>query len=360
MSSGEKDIRTELYRIWNRKLYQWWRYYDEEYLGKALREPLIVLSEAEGELGHWDASYRRLSISVRHIERHPWLEVMETLRHEMAHQYVDEVLQIRGEEPHGAAFRQACKKLRCSPRAREGGESSAAPGADERILRRIKKLLSLSNSPNENEAQAAVNKARRLLLEYNVDIVELDRERSFGNCYLGFIKGRRASYELWLALLLQDFFFVEVLWVHDYAALKDKSGTILQIHGTATNLEMATYVHGYLENLLEQLWQQYKKRRGVRKNRERQRFFAGVLEGFYNKLREQETTIQNSRALVWKGDRRLQEYYRYLHPRVRRTSGRGVSATAAYRDGLEEGRRVTIHPPFTAERTGFGGYLANE
>ena len=159
MLSREKDIRPELYGIWNRKLYQWWRYYDEEYLGKALREPLIVLNEAEEELGHWDASYGRLSISVRHIERHPWLEVMETLRHEMAHQYVDEVLQPRGEEPHGAAFQQACKKLRCSPRARGGKESSTSPGADERILRLIKKLLSLSSSPNENEAQAAVTVA---------------------------------------------------------------------------------------------------------------------------------------------------------------------------------------------------------
>jgi hypothetical protein len=325
-----------------------------------MREPLIVLSQAEEELGRWEGVHRRLSISLRHIERDPWLEVMETLRHEMAHQYVDEVLRIGDEDPHGPAFRRACEKLRCSPRARSNWTGQGDQVEDERILRVLKKVLSLTSSPNEYEAQAAVNKARRLLLQYNIDMVELDRERCFSARRLGPLKGRRASHELWLALLLQDFFFVEVLWVHDYEALKDRAGTILQVHGTATNLEMAEYVYGYLGELLERLWQDYKTRQGVEHNRERQRYFAGVLEGFYRKLEVQEAAIQSEGALVWSGDTRLQDYYRYLNPRVQTRSGRGVAASAVYRDGLEEGRRVTIQRPFAASRAGFGGYLAGE
>ncbi len=358
--TAQGNIARELYRVWNHKLYQWWRYYDEEYLSNALNVPLITLSRAEGELGHWDRGHRRLSISAWHIERDPWLEVMETLRHEMAHQYVDEVLRTGDEEPHGPAFHQACKKLRCSPRARGGGDGRGSRVEDERILRVLKKVLSLTSSPNEHEAQAAVNKARRLLLTYNIDVVELDRERCFGSRCLGVVKSRRASYELWLALILQEFFFVEILWVHNYEALTDRSGTILQIYGTPTNLEMAAYVNDYLAELLERLWRDYKKARGLPGNRERLRYFAGVLEGFYHKLEAQEATILNQRALVWKGDTRLQEYYRYLNPRVQTRYGRGVTASAAYRDGLEEGRRVTIRRPFAASREGFGGYLAGE
>jgi len=42
-----------------------------------------------------------------------------------------------------------------------------------------------------------------------------------------------------------------------------------------------------------------------------------VLEGFYQKLDEQESTLQESYALVWKGDPKLQAFYRYLNPSVR-------------------------------------------
>ena len=355
MSAPGDALRPELYTAWNRKLYQWWRYYNEEYLDRALKEPLIALNQAATEQGHWDGARRRLTLSARHLERDPWLEVMETLRHEMAHQYVDEVLRPDNEGPHGPAFRRASRTLRCRSGRRDDRVASLAE--DDRILRVLKKVLSLSASPNEHEAQAAVNKARRLLLKYNIDLVELDQERLFATRCLGSIKGRRTSFELWLALILQDFFFVEVLWVHSYEALKDKAGTILQIYGTPANLEMAAYVYDYLVGLLERLWQEYRNAQQLRYNRERQRYFAGVLEGFHHKLREQEDAIRTEKALVWKGDTRLQEYYRYLNPRVRTHYGRGVASSAAYRDGLQEGRRVTIHRPVAASREGFGGYL---
>ena len=372
MASVRASIGPELYEAWNRKLYHWWHYYNEQYADEDLRAPLISLSQAGHELGHWDATRRRLTISAPHIERDPWLEVMETLRHEMAHQYVDEVLRPSDDHgfsdhsadseaaaggPHGAAFARACELLRCSPRPRGAGRVEPE---DDRILRLLQKILALGTSPNEHEAQVAVNKARRLLLRYNVDLVQLDRERAFEVRTLGAVKGRRASYELWLALLLQDFFFVEVLWVHSYEALAEKPGTVLRIYGTPTNLEMAAYVYDYLSGLLGRLWEAYKDRQGLRANRERQRFYAGVLEGFYHKLKEQESAIRAAGALVWRGDSQLRRYYRYLNPHVRTYRGRGVVASAAYKDGVQEGRRVEIRRPVAASTDGFGGYLAGE
>lgn len=361
MSTADpREIAAALHAIWNRKLYAWWRYYNEDYLGDALQMPLIALSRGETELGNWDGARRRLSISARHIERDPWLQVMETLRHEMAHQYSDEVFKAREETAHGKAFGRACEKLRCSPRARGRGEGAVPEGEDERILRRLKKVLSLASSPNEHEAEAAVKKARRLLLTYNIDVVQLDQERCFEHRYLGAIKGRRASFELWLAQILQEFFFVEVIWAESYRALEDRRGTVLQVCGTPTNLELSAYVYDYLTQLLERLWRDYRKEQGLRGNRERQRYYAGVLDGFYRKLRDQEQKIHAERALVWKGDGRLQEYYRYLNPRVHTRYGRGVAVSTAYMDGLEEGKKVTIHRPVGPASEGFGGYLTGE
>lgn len=354
MEAEKEEIRRQLRTAWSRKLYHWWRHYNAEYLDGALKEPLIELSASEEQWGRWDGAGRRLSIAVHHIESHPWLEVMQTLRHEMAHQYVGEVLCVGDELPHGQAFRGACEKLRCSAKA---SGASGEGGEDERVLRVLNKVLSLASSPNENEAQAAVNKARRLLLQYNVDLVELDSERHFQHCTLGKIKGRRASYELWLALILQEFFFVECIWGESYAPLEDKKGTILQIYGTSTNLEMAAYVYDYLNGVLGGLWQGYKRAQGLRGNRERQRYYVGVLEGFYNKLRQQDAEVDQEGVLVWHGDARLHAYFRYHNPRVRTTCGGGGRASAAYRDGLEDGRQVTIHRPVAAAGEKFGGYL---
>lgn len=349
-------VEAQLYAAWNRKLYQWWAYYNEEYLASALTCPLITLSQSQAVLGRWHASPRRIEISLEHIKTDLWLEVMETLRHEMAHQYVSEVLRPSQEAPHGSAFRHACRRLRCTPQSR--GPTGGQPElSNEPLLRRLRKVLSLASSPNEHEAQAAVKKAQRLLLEYNIDLVELDQQRDFTSRALGAVKGRRASYELWLAQILQAFFFVQVLWVPSYRAEADKDGSVLQVYGTPTNLAMASYVYDYLTTLLERLWMAYKEQHQVPGNRHRRGFFAGVLEGFHTKLQAETQQITKAATLVWQGDGRLQEYYRYMNPHVRTRQGRGVQINDAYQHGLEEGQRVSIHRPLEAQAEGFGGFL---
>ena len=49
-----------------------------------------------------------LRLATRLVHDEPWQVVIEVLRHEMAHQYVDEVLRIHDESAHGPAFRKVC------------------------------------------------------------------------------------------------------------------------------------------------------------------------------------------------------------------------------------------------------------
>ena len=358
----KQEIADGLLAAWNRKLYLWFSQYNEEYAGGRLRRPVITLGSGSRKLGSWDPVLRCITISLEHLRRDPWLEVMDTLRHEMAHQYAHEVLGA-GEPPHGPAFRRACRILRCSPRATSvsSGEPLAAE-RDERIVRVLKKVLSLATSPNENEAQAAVNKARRLLLEYNVDLVAIDRERNFDCMAVGEVKGRRSTWELWVAAILNEFFFVEVLWARTYQPHRDRAGTVLQLFGTPTNLSMASYVHDYLGTLLPRLWNQYRCANRLPGNRERMRYFAGVAQGFHEKLTREAASPakpgdeEGSAALVWRGDSRLHAYFRYLNPYVHTRTTAGVSGSEAFRDGVREGRKVEIRRPLTAA-AGFGGLL---
>ena len=350
---------SELHEIWNRKLYTWWSHYNQEYLSGALKRPVIQLSESTVDLGQWNGDARVITISLIHIRKDPWTEVMETLRHEMAHQYAQEILVERHAPPHGDAFKTACKHLRCHPAATASGSGNGANSEDVRMLRVLKKLLSLGTSPNENEAQVAVQKARLLLVKYNIDLVELDRERQFQSRYLGAVKGRRTSAELWLASILNSYFFVEVIWAHSYDAKRDRNGSILQIFGTPQNLDMSEYVYHYLTDLLTELWTDYRLRSNLKTNRERQRYYAGVLEGFFRKLQEQGERLRETEALVWKGDAKLKEYYRFINPRIERRYGGGVRVTGAYQDGVKDGRTVSIRKPMTAASKGGGRYLKN-
>ena len=353
MATASAHLHADLHAAWNRQLYRWWHQYNEQYLAGALQVPMIELGDGQSRLGYWERAWRRLTISAWHIGAHPWLEVMSTLRHEMAHQYADEVLQALDEPPHGPAFRRSAERLRCA----DATPATPADAAQERVLARLKKVLTLVDSPHRHEAEAAVKTARRLLLQYNIDVVELDEQRGFGHLHLGQPKGRRAPYELWLAHILHEFFFVEVIWVETYCAATDRRATVLQVCGTPANLDMAAYVHAYLTEILERLWREYRQRQRLPGDRERQRFAAGVLQGFCEQLQRQEADLRQEAALVWQGDPQLLAYYRYLHPRTRTRRGRGVAATAAYRDGVAEGHKVSIRRPVAASPSPFGGLL---
>ncbi|MHC4813698.1 MAG: DUF2786 domain-containing protein [Planctomycetota bacterium] len=343
----------------SRELLVWWQYYNDLYTRCALEEPVMRITSATSRLGEWNRDLRILSISQVHIEQDPWLEVMDTLRHEMAHQYVDEVLRVTDEPPHGPAFRRACELLRVGLRPEDENHRKH----DDRIVQVVSKLLALAGSPNEHEARLALTKARELLLRHNIAAAEVGAsgDRRFGLRRLGPVRGRHHHYETVIGTLLRDYFFVRVIWVHTYDPHRDKAGSVLEVHGTETNLEMAEYVYQYLTNTLGLLWGEYQKtaRRGKRTRgpHERLRYFAGIVEGFRDTLRQQANTMEQQHALVFKGDQQLDHHVRYHHPRLESRRTGGTRTTRAFEDGKREGRNLRLRKPITASRNGTSGPL---
>src|SRR5687768_14795632 len=90
-------------------LEEWRRQNDLLFLG-ALRPPVVAYADAETRLGEWRPATRTMAISPVLVEEQPWGVVVEVLKHEMAHQYVSEVLQVFDEPPHGPAFRRTCER----------------------------------------------------------------------------------------------------------------------------------------------------------------------------------------------------------------------------------------------------------
>lgn len=339
-------LSAELEAALVRELREAYRQTNASLFRNALRPPTLELSGASTWLGRWCSATRTLEIGRALAVEQPWTLVLEVLKHEMAHQYVDEVL---GEPDmgHGPAFRDVCERLGIDPKA-SGLPSDQAACEDEtqeRVLTRVARLLALADSPNENEAKAAMSAAQRLMLRYNIDQAEAATSpQHYGFRQVGRITGRVSESERLLAGLLGEHFFVEVIWVPAYEPTVGKSGSVLEICGSDANLEMASYVHAFLSHTAQRLWDSYQQDTGLRSNRDRQTFLAGVILGFHERLND-ERVQHEGRGLVWVGDAELEGYLRRRHPHIRRVRLRGNRRTEARERGKEAGRSIVLRKP---------------
>src|SRR5258708_16836542 len=110
-----------------RELRAAWRQLNDAYFRSALTAPTLDLVASRGTLGRWIPGTRTLEISRSLVQEHPWGAVIEVLKHEMAHQYVHEVLGETLQTPHGPAFRDACARLGVD-RDASGVPSVPSPG----------------------------------------------------------------------------------------------------------------------------------------------------------------------------------------------------------------------------------------
>ena len=340
-----------------RELAEAYRTMNVSYFGRALRPPAIVLSSAASWLGRWLADTRTLEIGRRLVLEHPWTAVLEVLKHEMAHQYVDEVLG-KTNERHGPVFRDVCIRRGIDPKA-SGLPEPATTGSpdrtddDERVLARVARLLALAESANEHEAHAAMTAAQRLMLKYNLDAVAAQnaQKKRYAFRQLGRVSGRVQESERLLAGILGEHFFVEVIWVPAYRPAEGKRGSVLEASGTEANLEMAAYVHAFLTHTAEQLWLTHKREAAIQSNRDRQTFLAGVMLGFHEKLCNTRT-VNQEQGLVWVGDAELETYYRRRHPHIRREHHAGNQRNSAREQGRRAGRDIVLHRPVSQGPSG--------
>jgi hypothetical protein len=316
------------------------------YAGRRLKLPLFRIGRHSTRLGEWDPLTRTITIAETHILSNPWTDVIATLKHEMAHQFVSEVMGIPDAAPHGAEFQKACAifrvHARASARPGELGSIDESEAERDRMLARVRDLLRLATSPNEHEAASAMRMAHKYLLKYNLDLAQLDRRLSYETRYLGKVAQRVQEWEYILANILQEHFFVQVIHYSSYDALAVKEGTVLEVIGTRENLDGAEYAYHFVRNNAERLWLDHRRAHPGMGGSKLQ-YLAGLLRGFQRKLAEEKKGFEEERGLVWKGDPGLDEHVRHLHPRLRRISCGGVSRGDSFRAGEQDGRKMTIH-----------------
>ncbi len=343
------SLSFELERLLVREFLDEWRNVNRSYFKGALTAPVLSLAEHRSHLGRWTSATRTLELSRPLVLERPWGVVVEVLKHEMAHQYVHEVLGRTDETAHGPAFREVCARLGIDAAA--AGMPDAPAPVEDRIAPRIARLLALAESPNVHEAEAAMAAAQRLMLKYNLEARSAGTRGAYGFRHLGPPSGRVGEPDRLLAMILAKHFFVEVIWVPVYRPREGKRGSVLEVCGTPENLALAEHVHSFLRHTAERLWVEHKRAGGLRGNRDRRVFLAGVMAGFAEKLAWQAKS-NRSRGLVWVKDGDLEQFYRRRHPHIRNVRYGGQRRSDAFAHGKEAGKRIVIHRPVKAA----GGY----
>lgn len=309
-----------------------------------LKLPQFELVASRARLGRWIPETRIIELSRPLVLEQPWGVVIEVLKHEMAHQYVGEVLGEQGESAHGPRFRAVCTKLGIDAAA--SGVPIPRPGAAEaehgKVGERIARLLALAESSNVHEAEAAMAAAQRLLLKHNLDLRGARVAQGYTWKHLGEPTGRTSEAERVLSLILGKHFFVEAIWVPVYRPALGKRGSVLEICGTPESVEIAEYVHGYLVQTAARLWMEHKVEQGIFSNRERRTFLAGVMSGMSDKLSREEKKSASA-GMVWVADGDLDDFFRRRHPHVRHIRYAGQRRTEAYAHGREAGGKIVIH-----------------
>lgn len=113
--------------------------YNSTLFGHDLGEIRMRISRRmKHRLGHYMAAggsqSAEIALSLRHVERDPWDDVLHTLIHEMVHQWQD---QHGMALDHGRAFRAKARAVGISARATRPASSATQPRLAARVESRI-------------------------------------------------------------------------------------------------------------------------------------------------------------------------------------------------------------------------------
>jgi len=330
--------------------------------------PVFFLTRDQQRYGLFDPQRYAIGISRHLIEAQPWDLVIEVLKHELAHALV---FQQYGHDDtaHGESFAKACERLGVAPWARHATlelDPAAAMAAhrelapeEEKLLRRVEKLLSLAASSNENEASLAMQRARELCARHHLESLAAHKKQDYTYIVIHHRKKQIATWQWSIFNILNEYFFVSCISRNLFDAKDLTHYRVVDIMGTRENVQMAEYAYWFLYQQLPLLFDQFRQGKPAQPRNARNSFYMGVLRGFAEKLKKQQPELNKSpdklthMQLVLVSEAALASFVRVRFPSISGGSGRSVSVSEeAYNSGKDRGRELTLHKGLHQQHSG--------
>lgn len=214
---------------------------------------------------------------------------------------------------------------------------------NQKLIDKIKKLLALSSSPILAESELALQKAKELMEQYGVSIIESDheviveKEYDYPNGKLN----RDFQYNLIsIASSLAQMFNCIIL------IRQDKPFVI----GLSTNVEVAFHA---LDCILNSLWYDYRQLRKQNTSATfSTNFWLGAAEGIRNKFRPKAAEGRSEWGLILYDQ--LKEYIAKQYPNLGawNPDTNSTSSRRGYESGVNAGTAAQIRPGLRSESQG--------
>lgn len=211
---------------------------------------------------------------------------------------------------------------------------------DKNIIIKIKKLLALSESNNENESKQAILKAQELLLKHKLTLRQvLDEDEEKVVVEKTEVKFTKAKWKIRLANLIGENFSCYVY------AMTNKTNTVVFL-GLEKDTKISTIVLNYAIEIIDKevgkLRYKYRKDGYSTKGLEAD-YASGFIQGLAESLERQKEENQEW-ALVLKKDKRVVETFENIkfHKCITLNS-ENRSFTNVHKKGIRDGLNFTIN-----------------
>ena len=362
----EDKFRTARNTVWTSILMEEWdagnQRLDEAGISGLQRPNFAINHKVRNRYGCWDPNRRIIEVRESLFLDYPRGALVEVLLHEMAHQVISEHFQDSSDQTaHGEDWQTTARILGCSPTASSCDEilrEHETPEASK-ILERIRKLLDHGNcdTVTEEESEAFLAKARHLMLQHNLEMIDVNSEAGAGKVFVqrpvGLLFKRLPSYYHTLGNLLSNHYFVN--YIQTYTEVRTEEGsswhTRIELFGETSNVDAAEYVCNQLIEQAESLW---KRRRKELANPEKRSFFMGLFDGFSRRLEQQsredeEDLSPEKRELILREAAYREEQYLGTYPNARTTRRTTQYDGASHAAGVSASDDVRIRPGVSAK-----------
>lgn len=263
--------------------------------------------------------------------------IKDILRHEFAH-YIQFIEFPEAPLGHGDTFKSICSRFKwdqgvSSPTMNITTANDNIEGElqSERIIRKVKALLKLSESSNAHEAELATIKANELLLKHQISKLSLSEDKPIYTHRV--LKSSRNNSKLQAIYEILQHFMVNTILRYG------QKNVYLEVSGCKENTELADYIAGYLDDHFESLWKESPLKGLKAKNS----FYKGIAKGYSEKMHSmQVSSFQKTDLVALKEDLKFQHELVYKRTSTYRSSGE--TSLGAFLSGKKKGRSLTINP----------------
>ena len=304
----------------------------------------IIVFEDPNRVGYFDSRFFELGISKKLMYLVHDKILKNIIRHELAH-FMCYLLNGHT-KAHGEEFHAICKMFNWDSEVQRAYinlelENDKIEGdiTTQRLLEKLKKLLSLTSSDNPHERELATLKANELLLKHNLDQA-INQELSDETIYVKRVLEAKRKETKHIAIYeILKTFYVAPIFNHG------KGAFYLEVIGDKTSVELAEYVANFLDLELEKMWKITKKENPHLKNvSAKNSYFRGVSKGYSEKINQQRQTLSNSKDLITL-DHNLALKVKKVYARLGHSAlTSGLKNENARNLGVESGKNLSIKP----------------